>query len=276
MPGEIAEGVVVVTGLGGMGDAIARRLGAGRTLVLADIDPAALAAAAERLRAEGHQVIEKVTDVADPRAVRSLAETAAGAGRVEVLAHTAGVSPTQASVEAILRVDLLGTAVVLDTFATVMAAGGAGVVIASMAGSMLPSDADLDRKLATTPTAELLDLPELSPSSITDPGLAYVMAKRANQVRVRGASQAWGRRRARINAISPGVISTPMGAQELEGESGDGMRAMIAGSPTGRLGTPSDIAAAAEFLVGPGASFITGTDLLVDGGVVASLTAPAG
>jgi NAD(P)-dependent dehydrogenase (short-subunit alcohol dehydrogenase family) len=139
---------------------------------------------------------------------------------------------------------------------------------------MFPQDPDLERRLATTPTAALLNLPELSEDAISDQGSAYGLAKRANQVRVRAASVQWGRRRARVNSISPGVISTSMGAAELEGASGEFMRSMVAGSGTGRIGTPDDIAAAAEFLTGPQSTFITGTDLLVDGGVVASLAVP--
>ena len=214
------------------------------------------------------------TDVSDPDSVAALASAARELGRVDVLIHTAGVSPVQASVAAILRVDLLGTALVLDAFASAIAPGGAGVVVASMAGTMFSPDADLERRLALTPTAALLELPELSEGAIANSGSAYGLAKRANQVRVRAASMQWGQRRARVNSISPGVISTPMGAAELDGPSGEFMLALVAGSGTGRLGTPDDIAAAAEFLTGPQSTFITGTDLLVDGGVVASLVAP--
>jgi NAD(P)-dependent dehydrogenase (short-subunit alcohol dehydrogenase family) len=266
--------VVVVTGIGGMGRAIARRLGPGSTLLLADVDPGALGEVSEALRDEGQQVVEQVTDVSDPSSVAALASAAKEIGRVEVLVHTAGLSPVQASVRAILHVDLLGTALVLDAFASAIAPGGAGVFVASSAGSMMPQDVEFERLLATTPAASLLDLPQLSESAITDPGFAYGIAKRANQVRVRAASVPWGRLRARVNSISPGVISTPMGVAELNGPSRDFMQAMVSGSGTGRLGTPDDIAAAAEFLVGPQASFITGVDLLVDGGAVAGVLYP--
>jgi NAD(P)-dependent dehydrogenase (short-subunit alcohol dehydrogenase family) len=265
--------VVVVTGSGGMGTAIARRVGPGATLVIADVSPPKLSFAADSLRADGYQVIEQLVDVSDERSVASLADVATRNGRVEAVVHTAGLSPVQASVEAILRVDLLGTALMLDAFASAIAVGGVGVFIASMAGTMAPQDPDLERRLATTPTSELLALPELSPGAVPDPGAAYGLAKRGNQVRVSAASLPWGRRRARVNSISPGVISTPMGVAELDGPFGEVMRGMVAGSPTGRVGTPDDIAAAVEFLIGPGASFITGTDLLVDGGVVASVLA---
>jgi NAD(P)-dependent dehydrogenase (short-subunit alcohol dehydrogenase family) len=263
--------VVVVTGLGGMGLAIARRLGPGSTLVLADINRSALSEAADVLRVEGQLVVEQVTDVSDAESVAALASAALETGRVDTLIHTAGLSPVQASVGAILRVDLLGTALMLDAFASAIAPGGAGVVIASMAGSMFPLDPDLERRLATTPTAALLDLPELSESAIDNPGIAYGLAKRANQLRVRAASIPWGRRRARVNSISPGVISTPMGRAELEGPSGEFMQSMVDNSGTGRLGTPDDIAAAADFLTGTQSTFVSGTDLLVDGGAVAAL-----
>jgi NAD(P)-dependent dehydrogenase (short-subunit alcohol dehydrogenase family) len=265
--------VVVVTGLGGMGLAVAYRLGLGSTVVLADISESTLGASADSLRAAGYDIVEQVTDVSDEGSVAALAKVATGIGRIEVVVHTAGVSPVQASVEAILGVDLLGAAHLLDAFSRAIAPGGAGVFISSMAGSLAPLDPDLERRLMDTATADLLSLPELSADVVADPGTAYVLAKRANQLRVRSAALAWGRRRARVNSISPGVISTPMGNAELAGPNGEYMRGMVAGSPAGRLGTAHDIASAVEFLVGPAASFITGTDLLVDGGVVASLLA---
>jgi len=268
--------VVVVVGLGGMGLAVARRLGSGSTLVLADCNAATLEAAAVEIRADGYSVVEHQTDVSDESSVASLAKTSVDLGRVEVLVHTAGVSPVQASVEAILRVDLLGTALMLDAFAATIANGGAGVFIASMAGTFFQQDPDLEKRLATTPTSELLDLPELAPQAISDPGTAYGLAKRANQLRVQAASVIWGRRGARVNSISPGVISTPMGAAELSGPNGDYMRQMVDASPARRLGTPHDIASAVEFLAGPNATFVTGTDLLVDGGVVASVLTGTG
>jgi NAD(P)-dependent dehydrogenase (short-subunit alcohol dehydrogenase family) len=260
----------VVTGAGGMGGAVARRLGCGAVLVLGDVDKTVVTSVGGELRAEGYEVIEQATDVSDAESVSALAETAAGLGRVEAVVHTAGLSPVQASADAIFRVDLLGTALMLDAFGSVIAPGGAGVFIASMAGTMAGGqDPDLEQCLATTPTTSLLALPELK--AISDPGVAYAVAKRANQIRVRAASPVWGRRRARVNSISPGVISTPMGTAELEGPSGELMRAMVTGSATGRIGTPHDVAAAAEFLTGRQSEFISGTDLLVDGGAVAAL-----
>jgi NAD(P)-dependent dehydrogenase (short-subunit alcohol dehydrogenase family) len=269
-----SEDVVVVTGVGGMGSAVARRLGAGATVVLADFDEQALEAAARSLTTTGYRVVSQVVDVSQQDSVEALAAEAAARGPVTAVVHTAGLSPVQAPVDAIMRVDLLGTALVLDAFGGVISAGGAGVFISSMAGTMASVDSDLEARLATTPTDRLLELPELAPGAIADTGTAYTVAKRANQVRVRAASRSWGQRGARVNSISPGIISTPMGAAELDGPSGEFMRTMITDSGTGRIGTPEDIAGAVDFLVSRHASYITGTDLLVDGGVVASLLTP--
>ncbi|WP_203803286.1 SDR family oxidoreductase [Mycobacterium heckeshornense] len=262
--------VLVVIGSGGMGLCIARRVGAGRVIVLADIDRACLDTAAEALSGEGHRVVTRDVDVTCRSSVGALAELAERSGRVAAVVHTAGLSPQQASAQAILAVDLLGVALVLDEFGAVIAPGGAGVVIASMAAHMYPAlDSELQRQLANTPTDELLDLDVCT--SITDSRLAYPFAKRANQIRVAAAAAAWAERGARINCISPGIISTAMGRLELSGESGTLMQAMVDKAGLRRIGTPDDIAAATEFLLGPSAGFITGTDLLVDGGVVAAL-----
>lgn len=266
--------ITVVIGAGGMGLAIARRTGSGRGLLLADFDEAALTAAAEQIRDEGHDVTAQAVDVSDRKSVLALAETAAGLGRVTRVAHTAGLSPVQAPTEMILRVDLLGVALVVDAIARVVAPGGACVVIASMAGHLMPPlSADQETALATTATEDLLELPFLAPETIDDPGTAYSLAKRANVLRVQAAAGAWGERGARINTISPGVISTPMGQQELDGAHGDQIRALIDLSAARRPGTPDDIAAAAAFLLDAQSGFITGTDLLVDGGAVAAVTA---
>lgn len=264
--------VAVVIGVGGMGRSIARRSGSGAQLLIADVSETAVQSVAQELRDEGYTVTAAVVDVSSHESVADLAKQADSLGAVRAVAHTAGLSPVQASVPAILAVDLLGVALVLEEFATVVAPGGAGVVIASMAGTLTPPFApDLARQLATTPATELLSLPATSPERFADSGQAYGFAKRANQVRVQAASTAWGARGARVNSISPGVVATPMGNAELTGENGAGMRLMIDVSNAKRLGTPADIAAATEFLLSPAAGFISGVDLLVDGGAVAAI-----
>jgi NAD(P)-dependent dehydrogenase (short-subunit alcohol dehydrogenase family) len=266
--------VVVVTGTGGMGRAIARRLGSGRQVVLADASEAQLTTAADELRDAGYRVHAQPTDVASKDDVLALARTASELGRIRSVVHTAGVSPVQATPERIVDIDVVGTARVLDAFEPHVRPGTVAVCIASMAGTMTALPPDVLHVLATTPTDELRALPVLDPETI-DPGAAYGIAKRANQVRVEAASVAWGRRGGRVVSVSPGVIATPMGRSELAGPFGDVMRTMIETSGTGRIGTPDDIAAAVEFLTGPNASFITGIDLRVDGGVVAAMRSTA-
>ncbi|MFT4231163.1 MAG: SDR family oxidoreductase [Leucobacter sp.] len=263
--------VLVVIGTGGMGVSSARRVGSGKTLLLADFNESALEEIAETLRDEGQQVETQVVDVSSRESVEALARRAAELGPVRHVVHTAGLSPAQAPAEAILRVDLVGVALVLEAFEGVIAVGGSGVVISSSSAHMAPPLAPEDQALlASAPIGELLGLPLVAAAS-ADAGYAYMFSKLANQYRVRHASLAWGARGARVNTISPGIISTKMGRQELSGESGAGMRAMVEGSSTGRLGSPDDIAAAVEFLLSDAAALITGTDLLVDGGVVAGV-----
>jgi NAD(P)-dependent dehydrogenase (short-subunit alcohol dehydrogenase family) len=269
-----SDAVVVVTGAGGMGCAVARRIGMGATVILADCNEQLLGTAAKSLTATGYDVVSRVVDVSQKDSVEALAADAAARGAVAAVVHTAGVSPVQASVDAIMRVDLLGAALMLDAFGEVIGPGGAGVFVSSMAGTIAALDPDFEVRLATSPTDQLLELAELSAGAISDSGTAYAVAKRANQVRVRAASLSWGQRGARVNSLSPGIISTPMGAAELDGPHGEIMRAMIAASGTGRIGSPEDIAGVVDFLVGSDAAFVTGTDLLVDGGVVAALRTP--
>lgn len=267
----MAAEVLVIIGTGGMGQAVLRRSGAGRKVLLADFNEALLEDAVNIGMAEGYDVVSQAVDVSSRNSVAALAAAARELGAVTAVVHTAGLSPAQAPVQAIWAVDLFGVAVVLEEFEKVIAPGGAGVIISSMsaymAGGNIPDDALAE--LAAKPADDLLGLPFVT--SIDNPGFAYSAAKRANQVRVQAASLRWGARGARVNSISPGVISTAMGQQELAGESGAQMRAMIEGSGTGRVGTPGDIANASAFLLSSDASFVTGVDLLVDGGVVAAL-----
>jgi NAD(P)-dependent dehydrogenase (short-subunit alcohol dehydrogenase family) len=274
LPGPPPEGgggpVLVVTGTGGMGAAIARRLGAGRTVVLADIDAGALGAVGSALRKEGHRVVEVRTDVSDAAAVARLADAASGYGRLRALVHTAGVSPVQAPARRIIEVDLIGTANVLDAFEPHVQRGSVAVCIASGAGTLADLTPAVEAALALAPTTELAALPVLNASALS-PSEAYMLAKRASQLRVQAAAPRWRRRGGRVVSISPGFISTEMGRQELNGPSGASLRQLIESTGIERFGTPDDIAAAAEFLIGSAASFITGTDLLIDGGAVATL-----
>ena len=259
--------VLVVIGAGGMGTAIARRCGRDSYVLLADIGEVSSA-----LADEAYDIRTQHVDVSDPSSVAALAEAAAELGPVRSVVHTAGLSPVQSPADRVIAVDLVGTAHVIDAFGAVIAPGGAAVVISSMAGHLTGGLPAVDEAaIAGADAAELASLPCVRAAAEGDPGLAYAFAKAAVSALVRAAAQPWGRRGARINAISPGVIDTTMGQAELDGPSGDFMRAMVGASGTGRLGTPDDIAAATEFLLSPRASFITGADLLVDGGVVAAV-----
>jgi NAD(P)-dependent dehydrogenase (short-subunit alcohol dehydrogenase family) len=266
--------VVVIIGAGGIGRAIARRQGAGRFLLLADANEGTLQTAATALEAAGYGVNTQRVDVKSRDTVRALAQAAAGLGRVVQVVNTAGLSPVQAPPAAILAVDLVGTALVLEEFGQVIASGGAGLMISSMAGYMLPAlDPAQDRALAHTPTDELLQLPFLGPEAIPNSGAAYALSKRANHLRVQAASVVWGDRGARVNSISPGIILTPLAQDEMTGPGAAGYRKMIEASAAGRVGTTDEVATAAAFLLGPDAGFITGSDLLMDGGVIAALRA---
>ena len=187
------------------------------------------------------------------------------------LIHAAGVSPSQASAATILAGDLYGTALVLEAFGDVIAAGGAGVVIASQSGHRLPAlTAEQDAQLATTPADELLALPLLQPDQVTDPLHAYQLSKRGNALRVRAEAVRWGKRGARVNAISPGIIITPLANDELRGPRGPGYRRMIEQCPVGRAGVPDEVGTVGALLMGPEGAFMTGSDVLMDGGVTAS------
>ena len=243
-------------------------------MLVSDISEAATAAAAQALAAAGHSVVTERADVASRASVRALADKAAELGSVTQMVHTAGLSPIQASPAAILAVDLVGVALVLEEFGRVIAPGGAGVVISSMAGYMPPPlSGAQEEALAHTPADKLLQLPFLAPEAVPNSGVAYGLSKRANHLRVQAASVAWGDRGARVNSISLGIILTPLAQQEMAGPGGPGYRAMIETSAAGRVGTSDEVAAAAAYLLGPDAAFVTGADLLIDGGVIAALRA---
>jgi NAD(P)-dependent dehydrogenase (short-subunit alcohol dehydrogenase family) len=203
--------------------------------------------------------------------VHALVEAAATFGDVTGVIHAAGVSPSQAPPATILAVDLYGTAVVLDEFGSVIAPGGSGIVIASQSGHRLPAlTAEQDAALATTPAEELLALPMLLPDRVTDSLHAYQLAKRGNALRVKAEAVRWGKRGARVNTISPGIVITPLAKDELTGPRGEGYRRVIELCPAGRAGTPDEIGTLGALLMGPDGAFITGSDFLIDGGVTAS------
>ncbi|WP_095155358.1 SDR family oxidoreductase [Pseudomonas sp. Irchel 3E13] len=263
--------VTVVIGAGSIGLAIARRVSAGRHVVLADLRQENADAAARVLLNGGFEVTTAVVDVASRESVQALVQLACALGEITGVIHAAGVSPSQAPVATILRVDLYGTALVLELFGDVIAEGGAGIVIASQSGHRLPAlTPEQNTALATTPVEELLALPMLQADTVTDPLHAYQLSKRGNSLRVMAEAVRWGKRGARVNTISPGIIFTPLARDELNGPRGEGYRRMIALSAAGRGGTADEVAAVAALLMGPEGTFITGSDFLMDGGVTAA------
>ncbi|MGB3658439.1 MAG: SDR family oxidoreductase [Pseudolabrys sp.] len=263
--------VVVVIGPGQIGQAIVRRVGVGKHVLLADMRPDNANAAAEILGNAGYDVSVATADASSRDTVHALVKRATDLGDVTGLIHAAGVSPTQASPGTILKVDLYGTALVLEEFGSVIARGGAGVVIASQSGHRLPPlTVEQNKALATTPVEELLGPPFLQPDRVTDSLHAYQISKRGNSLRVMAEAVRWGKRGARVNTISPGIIMTPLAKDELSGPRGEGYRRMIRLSAVGRVGTPDEVGTVAALLMGPDGGFITGSDFLMDGGVTAA------
>jgi len=262
---------IVVIGAGSIGQAIARRVSAGKHVVLADLRSDNASAAAEVMLDAGFDVSTATVDVSSRESVHALVEEALGLGDITGLIHAAGVSPSQAPPATILAVDLYGTALVLEEFGNVVARGGAGVVIASQSGHRLGAlPEEQNAALATTPVEELLNLPFLQPEHVTDSLNAYQLAKRGNSLRVMAEAVRWGKRGARINTISPGIILTPLARDELTGPRGEGYRRMIELCPAGRSGTPDEVGTVGAMLMGADGAFITGSDFLMDGGVTAS------
>jgi NAD(P)-dependent dehydrogenase (short-subunit alcohol dehydrogenase family) len=263
--------VIVVIGAGQIGQAIARRVGAGKHILLADLHRDNADAAAGVLADAGFDVSAAPVDVSSRTSVQALAGAAAALGDVTGVIHAAGVSPSQATPEIILAVDLYGTALVLEEFGDIIAPGGSAVVIASQSGHRLAAlTAEQDAALATTPADALLALPMLQPGQVADSLHAYQLAKRGNALRVMAEAVRWGKRGARVNTISPGVIITPLARDELTGPRGAGYRRMIELCPAGRAGTPDEAGTLGALLMGPDGAFITGSDFLMDGGVTAS------
>ena len=265
------KNIIVLIGAGSIGQAIARRVSAGKHVLLADLRQDNLDAAAKVLSDAGFEVSTTIVDVSSRKSVHALVETAKAIGSITGLIHAAGVSPSQATPATILKVDLYGTALVLEEFGNVIAHGGAGVVISSQSGHRLPAlTPEQNKALATTPADELLALPMLQPERVTDPLNAYQISKRGNSLRVMAEAVRWGKRGARVNTISPGIIFTPLARDELNGPRGEGYRHMIELSAAGRGGTPDEVGVVGALLMGPDGTFITGSDFLMDGGVTAA------
>ena len=264
--------VVALLGAGSMGMAIAERVAQNRIVLLGDISEKALETSRQKLEYSGYHVETMRVDASDKDNIYAFAKKAKELGNVKYYIHTAGASPNQTNPQHMIKLDLIGSAYALDAFGEVMAKGGAGILISSQTGYMLPQPLTNEEEyaLTMTPADELSQLPMLQPNVIVNSGIAYVMSKRANQLRVRKAAIDWGKRGARINTISPGVVVTPLAYDEFRA-AGEGYQKMIEASAMHRVGNPAEIANAAQFLLSDQASFITGTDLLVDGGTIAAI-----
>lgn len=263
--------VMILTGAGQIGMAIARRMGHGMKIVVGDKRKANANIIAKIMNEAGFDTMAMETDISSRESILNLISAAQSFGNIAMLVNAAGVSPSQASVETILKVDLYGTAVLLEEVGKVIRNGGVGVTISSQSGHRMPAlTQEEDEQLAVTPTEELLSLDILQPSAIRDSLHAYQMAKRCNVKRVMAEAVRWGKRGARINSISPGIIVTPLALDEFNGPRGDFYKNMFAKCPAGRPGTADEVANVAELLMGRQGSFITGSDFLVDGGATAS------
>lgn len=263
--------VVILTGAGQIGMAIVRRLGYGKKIVIGDKSLENANAIARTLINAGFDVVAKEMDLSSRASILELIAEAQKYGEIAMLVNAAGVSPSQAPVEVILKVDLYGTAVLLEEVGKVIKAGGVGVTISSQSGHRMPAlGAEVDEQLATTPTEDLLSLDVLQPENIRDSLHAYQMAKRCNEKRVMYEAVKWGKRGARINSISPGIIVTPLAIDEFNGPRGDFYKNMFAKSPAGRPGTADEVANVAELLMSDKGAFITGADFLIDGGATAT------
>jgi NAD(P)-dependent dehydrogenase (short-subunit alcohol dehydrogenase family) len=269
----MCNNVSVIIGLGGIGKAIARQEEIGRTLLLADACYETLVAEAEGMRRDGHQVQIQHVDITSRQSVTTLATKAFALGKVSRVIHTAGVSPLSATIDTILKVDLYGVALVLEEFQKVIAHGASALVVSSMIGHMNQSlSRQHEIEIINTAIDNLLELPFLRNEAFSDAMDAYAFVKRINLLQVQIAAVRWGARGARVNSISPGLVATQSTNDELNSVLGETYRDLINISPANRMSSPDEIASAADFLLSPRSAFVTGTDLLIDGGVVAAMT----
>lgn len=263
--------VMILTGAGQIGMAIARRMGAGKKIVIGDKKKENAEAIAKVMNEAGFDALPMEMDLSSRESVLSLIVEAQKHGEISMLVNAAGVSPSQAPIETILKVDLYGTAVLLEEVGKVIKEGGTGVTISSQSGHRMPAlTPEADELLATTPSEELLALEMLQPGNVRDTLHAYQMAKRCNVKRVMAEAVKWGQKGARINSISPGIIVTPLALDEFNGPRGDFYKNMFAKCPAGRPGTADEVANVAELLMSDKGAFITGADFLIDGGATAS------
>lgn len=267
----MSRDVMILTGAGQIGMAIARRMGYGKKIVLGDRKKENAETIARIMNEAGFDVVPAEMDLASRDSVKALIAAVRKHGDIGMLVNAAGVSPSQASVESILKVDLYGTAVLLEEVGKVIAKGGTGVTISSQSGHRMPAlSPQEDEQLACTDTEALLELDILQPRNIRDTLHAYQLAKRCNEKRVMAEAVKWGIRGARLNSISPGIIVTPLAIDEFNGPRGDFYRNMFANCPAGRPGTADEVANVVELLMSDKGAFITGSDFLIDGGATAS------
>ena len=263
--------VMILTGAGQIGMAIARRMGYGMKIVIGDKNIKNAETISKIMNEAGFDTVPVEMDLSSRESIKNMIEKAQSFGEISMLVNAAGVSPSQAPIEAILKVDLYGTAVLLEEVGKVIKKGGVGVTISSQSGWRMPAlTAEEDELLATTKTEELLNLPLLQPENIKDTLHAYQMAKRCNEKRVMAQSVEWGKRGARLNDIAPGIVVTPLALDEFNGPRGDFYKNMFAKCPAGRPGTADEIANVAELLMSDKGAFITGSTFLIDGGATAS------
>lgn len=263
--------VMLLTGAGQIGMAIARRMGYGMKIIIGDKQLENAETIADIMNKAGFDAVPVAMDLSSRDSIKEMIAEAKKIGEIKMLVNAAGVSPSQASIETILKVDLYGTAVLLEEVGKVIAEGGVGVTISSQSGHRMPAlTPEQNRLLAMTPADNILSLEMLQPENIKDTLHAYQMAKRCNVKRVMAESIKWGKRGARINSISPGIIVTPLAIDEFNGPRGDFYKNMFAKCPAGRPGTADEVANVAELLMRPKGAFITGADFLIDGGATAS------
>ena len=264
--------VMIVVGAGQISMAIARRVGAGKKIILGDKNIENAKNIQKTMVDAGFDVEVIEMDLSSRQDILKMIDMAKSYGPIKMLVNGAGVSPSQAPIEAILKVDLYGTAVLLEEVGKVIEpGGGVGVTISSQSGWHMEQLTALeDEQLACTPTEELLDLEILRSENIQDTLHAYQLAKRCNEKRVMAESVKWGQRKARINAIAPGIIVTPLAIDEFNGPRGDFYKNMFAKCPAGRPGTADEVANVAELLMSDKGAFITGSTFLMDGGATSS------